>query len=336
MVPAAAVADPNKGIEAKIEKTTYNGNFTIAAGMETVVYDVSVSNLKEDNPAPIRTQIRIKPEINPETVKLYHYDREIDCNYDPTTGYVTFESKTFSPFTVVFDAESVYVPKPAIPENAPKAVVTYAPEFVGKDADIEWGSFNGFAPTEGLEAVLDAAFIFECPEEADEAYTNWLCDFYVSLDRDLGANQIFLGGNYGSFGWVGFHNGDILLEANEELPLIGSALAALSGNHGSITDLKYSDIELFVREFTCGVGDVNGALEGATFTVKLRLINPENTDEFYDVNTVTYTFGGNSVIDGTTVVTTGEGLQDAINEGATNITLGNDIDLSQGIVIPGN
>ena len=56
------------------------------------------------------------------------------------------------------------------------------------------------------------------------------------------------------------------------------------------------DIESEVGTFMCGVGDVNDALEGATFTVKLRLTNPENEAQYYDVNVVTYTFGGNYVI----------------------------------------
>ena len=87
-------------------------------------------------------------------------------------------------------------------------------------------------------------------------------------------------------------------------------------------------MESFVGEFTCGVGDVADALEGATFTVKLRLTNPENEAEYYDVNVVTHTFGGNSVIDGTTVVTTADGLQDAFENGSGNIELGGDIDLN--------
>ena len=46
----------------------------------------------------------------------------------------------------------------------------------------------------------------------------------------------------------------------------------------------------FVGEFTCGVGDVDDALSGATFTVMLRLTNPQDSSEFYNVATVNYTF----------------------------------------------
>lgn len=110
---------------------------------------------------------------------------------------------------------------------------------------------------------------------------DWHCDFYVKLDKDLGENQIFLGGNYGSFGWGGFHNGDLTLEANTEIPLLGSVTS---------NPWTYVDVVNFVGEFICGVGDVNNALSGATFTVMLRLTNPENSNDFINVETITYKF----------------------------------------------
>ena len=150
---------------------------------------------------------------------------------------------------------------------------------------IEWGNYGQWSPTEGLEANLEAAYTFTCVETGTEAaqnkYADWHCDFYVSLDRDLGENQIFLGGNYGSFGWIGFHNGDVTLKANEELPLLGSVTQ---------NPWTYQMIAEYVGEFICGVGDVDDALTGATFTVMLRLTNPENADEFYNVAKITYTF----------------------------------------------
>jgi hypothetical protein len=66
----------------------------------------------------------------------------------------------------------------------------------------------------------------------------------------------------------------------------------------------------------------------------LRLTNPENAEQFYNVNTVTYTFGGNAVIDGVTVVTSAEDLRDAFENGDGNIQLGGDINLND--LIGGN
>lgn len=328
-VPKAAVAAGASELELSIVPTEYNGNFTVAANETAKSFDVTVLGVKADNTTEIEVGLKIPTGLNPDKVKLYHYDTEItDARYNPTTGYVVFETATFSPFTVVYDAESKYEAPSTEGMTAPKAIVTYAPEYVG-EGKVQWGNYGQWSPTAGLEANLEAAFTFKCPELTDEvraAFEYWYCDFYVSLDRALGADQLFLGGNYGDFGWVGFHNGELELEANTEIGLLESV---------TTNPWTYDDVETFVGTFICGVGDVDDALEGATFTVKLRLTNPDNKAEYYDVNVVTHTFGGNSVIDGTTVVTSGQGLQDAINNGDTNISLGGDIDLSQGIVIPG-
>lgn len=312
-------ADPNaEGYKVNVIESDYKANVTVAAGLETIPYEVTVEGLKDGNTKPVKIQLRIKEGLDPTTVKLYHYDTEIDCTYDPNTGYVTFESATFSPFTIVCDLESEYV-FPEVPKDEegnvkyPKATVTpYT-----NTSNIEWGDYGQWSPAEGLEANLDAAFTFACPTDLPEdiraAYENWYCDFFVSLDTDLGTNEIFLGGNYGSFGWIGFHNGDLTLPANYDLPLLCSV---------TTNPWTYASIESQVGEFICGVGNVGNSLEGATFTVKLRLINPEHEsvvsamnddatrgewwahiseDAYIDVNVVTYTFGGNAVIDGVLV-----------------------------------
>ena len=284
VIPAEAAS--GESFEVKIEKSAYKTNVTVDTGLETVAYDVSVTGLKADNDVPVKVSLRIPAGLDSTTVKLYHYDELIASSYNPNTGYVTFESATFSPFTIVYDAESEYV-APEVNENTtvPTAKVEYAEEYV--NVTLPWGSYGQWSPTENLDSNLEAAFVFTCPEELDPTFENWYCDFYVSLNKDLGANQLFLGGNYGSFGWVGFHNGDLTLDANTEIGLLESVTS---------NPWTYADVYNFVGEFTCGVGDVNNALNGATFTVKLRLTNPENEAEFYDVNVVTYTFGGSYVI----------------------------------------
>ena len=265
---------------------------TIKEAVETMVgkanFDVTVTGLKENNTTPVKVSIKLPANLDPATVKLYHYDTEIASNYNPNSGYVTFESATFSPFTIVYDAESDYE-APDVNGNMerPTATVTYESQYVGEEAEIEWGNYGQWSPTEGLDSNLEAAFTFACPTnldpEVEAAFENWYCDFYVSLDRALGANQIFLGGCYGSIGWVGFHNGDLTLEANQEIGLLESV---------TTNPWTYADIRDYVGTFICGVGDVDNALDGATFTVELRLTNPDDASEFYNVNVVTYTFGG--------------------------------------------
>ena len=290
VVPATAVAEDAEKLDVVIEKTSYKANITVEADEETIAYDVTVTGLKADNTELVKVQLKIPAGKDPSTVKLYHYNNEIACTYNPHTGYVTFETATFSPFTVVYDAESEYEAPDVTDMERPTATVTYASEYVGENK-ITWGDYGSWSPTAGLDSDLEAAFVFTCPTnldpEVEAAYENWYCDFYVSLNRELGENEIFLGGNYGSFGWVGFHNGELTLNANEEIGLLEGV---------TTNPWTYADVRDFVGEFTCGVGDVNNALDGATFTVKLRLTNPQNEAEFYDVNVVTYTFGGSYVI----------------------------------------
>ncbi len=300
LVPALAVADDAEKVSVSVYKTTYKGNFTIATGMESTAFDVSVEGLKDNNDVPVKVQLRIAAGLDPATVVLYHYDEKIVSTYNPSTGYVTFETPTFSPFTIVFDAESEYVP-PVIPDvekpdnppadpddeekpdGLPVANVVESPEF--ENVDLPWGSYGPWSPTQGLDSHLEAAYTFSCTDTLEEAiaspFANWHCDFYVKLDKDLGENQIFLGGNYGAFGWVGFHNGNLTLEANTEIPLLGS----VTNNPWTYTNVVQS-----VGTFICGVGDVDDALADATFTVILRLTNPDNAEHYYDISTITHTF----------------------------------------------
>ena len=280
-VPAGAVAEGATEVKVVVSPSDADANIVVAADQEVKAFDVKVLGLKAGNTEAVTVELRIPAGLDPTTVKLYHYDQEIACSYNPNTGYVTFQSATFSPFTVVYDAESEYVAPPVSEDKLPVAIVT---EYTDT-ADIKWGNYGQWSPTEGLEANLESAYVFSCKETAAEAalnpYANWYCDFYVSLNKDLGANQIFLGGNYGSFGWVGFHNGDLTLEANTEIGLLEGV---------TTNPWTYLDVANYVGTFICGVGDVDNALTGATFTVKLRLTNPENSAEFYDIETINYTF----------------------------------------------
>ena len=300
MIPRGAIENPEESsVDVKVKKINYNGNISVETGLEKASFDVNVIGLKENNTELVKVSLRVPAGLDPDTVKLYHYDTAIDSSYNPNTGYVTFETATFSPFTVVYDAESVYVAPevPVLPDDVaktPVATVTYESQYV--NVDLPWESYGSWSPTAGLDSKLEAAFTFACPDydaasedykAVIDAYRYWNCDFYVSLDKALGENQLFLGGNYGSFGWVGFHNGDLTLEANTEIGLLEGV---------TTNPWTYDDVENYVGTFTCGVGDVGDALNGATFTVKLRLTNPANEAEFYDVNVVTYTFGGSYTI----------------------------------------
>ena len=289
--PAAAIAPGVAEVNGEIKKTdTYSGgNITIDTGKEALYFDIAAFGLRSDNDDPITVRVYVGEGYDPDTFKMYHYEDEITCWYSPETGYVTFMSATFSPFAVVYDADSEYVPDTVLPEGCPTATVNKNPEF--ENVSLPWGSYGQWSPDANVDAdpKLEAAYTFICDETGAEAelneYAQWHCDFVVVLDKDLGANQIFLGGNYGSFGWVGFHNGELELAANTEVPLLGSV---------TTNPWTYADVANAVGTFTCGVGDVNNALAGATFKVMLRLTNPDDSSDFINVQTITYTFPANT------------------------------------------
>ena len=283
--------------------TNPDGNLVLSNGAQSFAYDINVEGIVDNNTAPIFVEIRLPMDYDGDVVSVYHNGTLVsDLSYNPDKHMVKFSTTSFSPFTVVYGGTATVVPGAS---EAPKAIVTYESQFVGSGANIEWGAYGDFQPSEGLDATLDAAFRFVAPHDESNinecAYKNWYVDFVVSLNTDLGAdgatNQLFLGGNYGTFDWVGFHSRDLKVAANTEVYLLGS----VTGGDERESGWTYANIATAVGGFLCGVGDVDGCLAGKTFTVKLRVTNPENLNEYIDVNTVTYTFGGNEVIDGVTV-----------------------------------
>ena len=289
-VPTSALKNGDaRNFQATMTKTE-DVRIVVTNGLEKVSYDIEVNGLVDGNTHELKVKILVGEGMDPSTFAMYHNDTKIDCTYDPNTGYVTFRTASFSPFTVVYDKDSVFVPTGPVdpqpgenPEDLPKANVVNSTEH--ENVDLEWGSYGQWSPTEGLDSQLEAAYIFSCVDTLDEAkaspYAEWYCDFVVVLDKALPENSIFLGGNYGDFGWIGFHNGDLTLEANTEIPLLGSVTS---------NPWTYVDVVQNVGTFICGVGDVDDALAGATFTVMLRLTNHENEAEYYNVATITYTF----------------------------------------------
>ena len=295
-VPTAAIVDSAETIRMNVVRTDLDGTVTVAADQKALTYDVTVTGIKEGNIEEIEVIFEVGTGLT--GVKLFHKNVEMDVNdyaYDPTTGDIRFFTTSFSPYTIVFDA--VPQVKPTLPENIPIADVT---QIVVPDEELVWNAYQGLIPSDP-DQKLDAVFKFKVPEETGDAaenpYGTWYCDYFVRLETDkmdkLPGGYITLGGNYGSFGWVGFDNPGAPDEVatNTDIPLLGSVVT---------NGWTYEMIADFVGEFDCGVGLTKKAgneLDGAKFVVMLRLTNPENENEFYNVNTVTYTFGaGTSVI----------------------------------------
>lgn len=282
-VPKVALSGDIKDVQATIAESEelYDGlGVVIGTDEKATTYNISVSGLKDGNTDDIKVGVKADSGYNQATI--YHYSEEIAVvSYNDGDSYVEFLTDSFSPFTVVYST----VTEPTLNTTLPVAIVEDQNEF--ENVAIAWGSFGQWSPSDPAQQ-LEAAFKFTAPHNSEtveySTYKNWYCDFYVKMDQYVPDGALFLGGNYGSFGWVGFENKGMPVEANVEVPLLGSVTSS---------PWTYEDVASFVGEFICGVARANGhgdELSGATFTVMLRLTNPDNEAEFYNVNTVTYTF----------------------------------------------
>ena len=312
-VPAGAVAANATAVSATVKKVDTDPNFTVASDKAVTTLDVTVTGLKENNDVPVRIVAHVPADLT--GIKLYHYNDEIPYTYQIINGVgiLRFESAEFSPFNIVYD----YVPteEELTDVTIPTAIVTENPELA--NVVHEWAEIpSGWdLSLSNKKQTLEAVYTFKAPHTKESvqnnAFKNWYCDYYVMCDKSVPAGSIVLGGNYGIFGWVAFDS-PIDVAANEAIPLLGSVVTI---------PWTYNDIVNNVGEFKCGVAHTDHALDGATFTVMLRLTNPENENEYYNVNTVEYKFPK------CIVSTVGE-LKTALENGG-NIVLADDIELTE-------
>ncbi len=337
---ATAIGYPTRDL------TGYENKGTLRSFLNTIsqtTYGTLLAKDNVDGSGPDEAYLGIALKMREDAGNIYQ-GLDLGGSFDIKIFATQLNSETDS-FDKDYDIKSEYdevgvesvVPTATVAEYALANTPGYS-----EDPEVVWGGLGGFAPDYTVDAdpKLEAAYEFICDHTGDEAaasdYANWYCDFFVKLDGDLGANQIFLGGNYGDFGWIGFHNGDMTLGANTYVPLL-----SLVGNPWT-----YTSVATYVGDFVCGVGDVNDALAGQTFTVELRLIDPDKVDtddpewwsqekltadKYIVVNSTTHTF-----VEGE-YVTNAEDLQNALDnaEDGDTIVLGGDIDLTEGLVIGG-
>lgn len=281
-IPAAAV-EAGKDVKVLVKKlTTTDKTVPVGAAEQAVTFDVTVEGLKTGNTEEITVTLNVGKGLADVTV--YHKNELVtDAVYNPTAGTVIFKTTSFSPFTVVYDFD----PEAPTDYNKPVAIVDDADQYEG--VAIQWSNSVGMMPGDANQK-LDAVYTFTAPHNSEtvekSAYRNWHCDYYVMLKSDtmqtLPEGYITLGGNYGTWGWVGFDNPEV--NTNEFIPLLGSVTK---------NPWTYEMVVDFVEKFICGVGETanaGNALDGAEFIVQLRLTNPDNAEEIIIANQITHEF----------------------------------------------
>ena len=286
-VPKAALADETKDVEVNVIPTTLDTNVEVQNDQAARSYNVEVTNIAENNEEWIKVELRVGMGLS--GVKVFHKGVEITepkPDYNPNEGVVTFYSKSFSPFTVVYDA--VYVaPEQGDKENIPNADIREltVPE---QDMYIIPDIINGFSGGENIKIQPDTAFTFTANDTAEtvanSAYKDWYVDYYVSVDNAVEEGLILVGcyGNWDGGAWYGFNvpTGSY----DEPVGLLGSMSTT------GVSNWTYADIVTGVQSFVCGAVDMDGNNTGTKMTVELRLIDPQDTTKMITVAEIPYTF----------------------------------------------
>lgn len=110
-----------------------------------------------------------------------------------------------------------------------------------------------------------------------DVFGNWYCDYVVYADHDVPANSMGLYGAYGELAQV--LTSDQVIPANQEIILVNGVMNV---------DLRFKDIDTFVRQFTCGAFDVNYINAGTTLYVELRIW--DDAGHTRTIKTMTHTF----------------------------------------------
>ena len=292
IVPAASVETEASELKVTVEETApqTEGALGIQIDGEIQSFEITVEGLKEDNDQLVEVRLYVGPNRNVSDTVYHTLDNgtveEIQGNYNQTTGYITFETTSFSPFSVVILDGAL----PVDPEQ-PDATITK----LEGEQNYEWG----LAGTE-LDGIirlvdpdeLDVYYSFKAQQDVETAkknkYADWKCDYFVKVEGidQLEAGDIILGGNYGGM-QIAFTN---------MVPVDGDTWIPLLMTMGQ--GWTYAEIVEGVGEFICGVKDGGDlAAQNVIFRVQLRLVDPTVDNpadpaegEYVVVNEVVYDF----------------------------------------------
>ncbi len=104
-VEGAPIPDKTQLI-MKVLEADPDGNVSVDAGSIKETFEISLMTANDekvvsDATAPIKVELQIGAGRT-GTLKLYHYETEVPfISYDPASGILTFETTSFSPYTVV-------------------------------------------------------------------------------------------------------------------------------------------------------------------------------------------------------------------------------------------
>lgn len=117
-VPADAIAEDATELTLTVTpQTSVPAGITVSSEQGAMPYDIKIEGIKENNDTLIPVQLTIGKNL--DNIKVYHHDSELNAvtaedkaegySYDSASGVLTIYTKSFSPFTVVYDAPAMTV-----------------------------------------------------------------------------------------------------------------------------------------------------------------------------------------------------------------------------------
>ncbi len=204
--------------------------------------------------------------INSLTALSGSYALAADVDEDGATDIDDYDAimTDLSGFEPVDQNGSIELPEAEIEQVTPETVFGIIP-----DAEFEFESTQTDAEIEGRR------------------YADWDVDFVLSFNQEVNKNQIYLLGQYGTYGWIGDKIAESgTLAADEEFSIVHTWLAGVLEK--SSFALTYSDIVKFVRDFKCAIY-APYAQPGLTATLKL-VMTDNVTGETHVRSVITHTF----------------------------------------------
>lgn len=164
-------------------------------------------------------------------------------------------------------------------EDTPNAIVTVMDPVTLTKADhqyICWPSGDN-----NVDRPLEIVMNFKAQDNAEDEdianhpYAKWLVDFYLTIGGLTGdsivADNCYLAGNYGSFGWIVIPTDGLEIEEGVSYPVVS----------GYDATLNYKDICTSVKDFTAAIHIDEAILDAnpdMTVTLELKMTDPNNAE----------------------------------------------------------
>ncbi len=173
----------------------------------------------------------------------------------------------------------------------PAATVEKLPAFTltaERDAYQVWdGSLTEGATDRPLDIVMNFLANDDGKAEANESgFADWKCDFYLTFsdmaDDSLVANECYLAGNYGGFGWIVIPADGTEIDNNATLPVV----AAYDAN------ITYRQVCETVKKFTAAIHVADAVMDAnpdLKITLSLKMTNDK--DPLQELVVGSYTYG---------------------------------------------